>query len=85
VAYQELIAPGGVDSRRGGGGFPGWFPVRFGCTTAPRDSRDEPGTQPWALALNYGDGVVVQVVPGQAEVQVPALRAAVGPASEPAA
>jgi hypothetical protein len=28
--------------------------------------------------LKYGDGVVVQVVADQAEVQVPALRAAVG-------
>ena len=40
--------------------------------------RGEPGGQPRELVVEDGDGGAVQVVPDQAEVQVPALRAAVG-------
>jgi hypothetical protein len=49
------------------------------AVSARLPSCGEPDAQPWALALKYGDGGVVQVVPGQAQVQVPALRAAIGP------
>jgi len=38
----------------------------------------EPAAQPWELVLEGGDGGVVQVAADQAQVQVPALRAAVG-------
>jgi hypothetical protein len=34
--------------------------------------------KPWELVLKYGEGGVVQVVADQAQVQVPALWAAVG-------
>jgi len=40
--------------------------------------RGEPGDQPWELVLEDGEGGVVQVIADQAQVQVPALRAAVG-------
>jgi hypothetical protein len=49
------------------------------AVSARLPSRGEPDAQAWELMLKYGDGVVVQVVADQAEVQVPALRAAVGP------
>ena len=52
-------------------------PVRLAVSARLR-SRGEPAAQPLELMLKDGDGGVVQVVPGQAEVQVPALRAAVG-------
>jgi hypothetical protein len=38
----------------------------------------EPDGQAWELVLKYGNGGVVEVVADQAQVQVPALRAAVG-------
>ena len=41
--------------------------------------RGEPAAQPRELTVKDGKGGVVEVVPGQAEVLVPALRAAVGP------
>jgi hypothetical protein len=41
--------------------------------------RGEPGDQPWELVIKDGEGGVVQVVADQGQVQVPALRAAVGP------
>ena len=41
--------------------------------------RSEPAAQPRELTVKDGKGGVVEVVPGQAEVLVPALRAAVGP------
>ena len=45
----------------------------------PRPPRcGQPDAQPWELVLKDGDGGVVQVVADQAQVQVPALRAAVG-------
>jgi hypothetical protein len=63
--------------------------VATGAVIAPRQTgrqrparppgRGEPAAQPRELTVKDGDGVVVEVVPDQAEVQVPALRAAVGP------
>jgi len=41
--------------------------------------RSEPAAQPRELTVKDGKGGVVEVVPGQAEVLVPALRAAGGP------
>jgi hypothetical protein len=52
-------------------------PVRRTVSVRLR-GRGEPGGQPWELVVEDGDGGVVQVAPDQAEVQVPALRAAVG-------
>src|SRR5260370_17963356 len=40
--------------------------------------RGKPDAQPLKLMLKYGDGSTVRVVADQAEVQIPALRAAVG-------
>jgi hypothetical protein len=44
----------------------------------PAARRGEPGGQPRELVVEDGEGGVVQVVADQAEVQVPALWAAVG-------
>jgi hypothetical protein len=41
-------------------------------------SRGESAAQAWELVLQDGDGGAVQVVADQAEVQIPALGAAVG-------
>lgn len=38
--------------------------------------RGEPDAQPWELVLKYGDSGIVQIVADQAQVQIPALRAA---------
>ena len=48
------------------------------AVSARLGSRGEPDAQAWELMLKYRDGGVVQVVADQAQVQVPALRAAVG-------
>jgi hypothetical protein len=49
------------------------------AVSAQLGSRGEPAAQPRDLTVKDGDGGVVQVVADQAQVQVPALRAAVGP------
>ena len=48
------------------------------AVSAQLRSRGEPDAQAWELMLKYRDGGVLQVVADQAQVQVPALRAAVG-------
>jgi hypothetical protein len=53
-------------------------PVRPAVSARP-PGHGEPAAQPRELTVKDGDGVGVEVVPDQAEVQVPALRAAVGP------
>jgi hypothetical protein len=52
-------------------------PVRPAVSARLR-SGSAPDAQPRELMLRYSDGGVVQVLADQAQVQIPALRAAVG-------
>jgi hypothetical protein len=53
-------------------------PVRLDVIVWLRGS-GEPDAQPWELMLKDGNGGGVQVVADQTQVQIPALRTAVGP------